>query len=728
MAYRAEKSGMGYQIYDPQNKPVEYGTADVLSKYSLSPTQLTQSDTSPFVSQNWYNQNLPQQQPAATAPQTSAPQVQPPPVPQAQVAQPQQATPQPVAASTGTPQPTYAPQSPQSAPGQAQPGQVGTLAMPATGSVVDLLNMAGQESSYAARKQLAQQYGIQGYTGTAQQNIDLSKKFLDAYNAKKGTPAPQTGADARSAIQTFMQEEQPQQEDPEMTFFDQYSGMNPVTKTLYDSINNLLSTPATTTTFKEEFAKLQAEQGIPALNTELMNIKNIMDGTEDDIRTEITKAGGFATDSQVQALAAARNKTLLKQATQLSDQLAIKQDYVDQLMQFSKLDRDAVEKQVDRRLNLTEKLADIQDKLNTAAKDNYKTIVDEVGFQGLAGMVAGNAEAQSVAEKTLGLPKGTLANPTAVKFLTPEKEKKPLQFVSGTDNQRAGVFDPNTGTFTASGGGTGGGVGGYGNLPLPVRQSADSLRDAADNLASSFGTKFQKDAFMSQVDNLLNKGNLTGASELIFSRAIQQIPDAEQRKKVTGRYEMVKRLNQIEGLLDDFYSKGGTTGYFTGSAENIRQKFGDSNNPDLAKIGTTIMNAIDELVRFRTGAALTEQEDKYYQKMLPGIWKSAQLNEANIVGLRDSLQFDVESTLQNQLTVEGYRAVTDALMNSVVGMTPMTKENGVKTGTASNGKQVTMNPDGSITDAVGNKYDRDGNMISSTKFTGQTPTIVSKLK
>lgn len=43
----------------------------------------------------------------------------------------------------------------------------------AVGSIVDYLKSQGQDSSYAARKNLAQQNGIQNYRGTAQQNTQL---------------------------------------------------------------------------------------------------------------------------------------------------------------------------------------------------------------------------------------------------------------------------------------------------------------------------------------------------------------------------------------------------------------------------------------------------------------------------------------------------------------------------------------------------------------------------
>jgi hypothetical protein len=42
-------------------------------------------------------------------------------------------------------------------------------------SIVDYLKSQGQDSSFSARKQLAQQYGISNYSGTAQQNTQLLK-------------------------------------------------------------------------------------------------------------------------------------------------------------------------------------------------------------------------------------------------------------------------------------------------------------------------------------------------------------------------------------------------------------------------------------------------------------------------------------------------------------------------------------------------------------------------
>jgi hypothetical protein len=373
MAYTATKNASGtYDVLQDGTK-VTTGASNILGNYGLSETNLGGGTAIPITAPT---------QPATQAPITPAVQQPTPSVPQTQ-------TPTTQSAATGP------------------------LALPANGSVVDLLNAAGQDSSYASRQQLAKQYGIQNYSGTAAQNQDLAQKYIDAYNAKKGTAVPQNGADARGAVSSYFQDNAaPQQANPEQSFYDAYAGMNPIVKNLYDSLNQAISSTGTRQTFTEQYNNLIQQQGIPGLQTDLLNIKKIMDGTDDDIRNEITAAGGFATDSQVQALAGARNKTLLKQAQSLQDQLAMKQDYVDQIMKLTEADQAQVDKDIDRKLGLTEQIATLQTQMDNAAKENYNKIVDTVGYDGLASMVSGNPQAQKQIEQVLSLPKGALSNPS----------------------------------------------------------------------------------------------------------------------------------------------------------------------------------------------------------------------------------------------------------------------------------------------------------------------------
>lgn len=69
----------------------------------------------------------------------------------------------------------------------------------AVGSIVDYLNSTGQNSSYAARKNLAAANGITNYTGTAKQNTDLLSK-LQSGTASSGSSATATTPTPSAAV------------------------------------------------------------------------------------------------------------------------------------------------------------------------------------------------------------------------------------------------------------------------------------------------------------------------------------------------------------------------------------------------------------------------------------------------------------------------------------------------------------------------------------------------
>lgn len=511
-----------------------------------------------------------------------------------------------------------APTTPQDASGTTKPTQpTGTttntpaLTMPPNGSVVDLLNAAGQDSSQAARKDLASQFGVQGYDFSAAKNQELANKYLDFYNSKKGTAAPATNP--RQEIQDGTA----QTPDPQQSFFDQYMSMNPVVKNLYDSISQTLSSIGTQQTFTEQYQDLVKSQGIEGLQTDLMNINNIMDGTEDDIRTEIVKAGGFATDSQVQALTGARNKTLLKQANLLTNQLQAKEDYVNNIMDLAQADRGEVDKQIDQKINLSTKLADIQDKITTAAKDNYQKVVDTAGYQGLAAAIAGDPQSQKMAEQSLGLPTGSLKIGSSFLSAQPT-DNKPLQFVSGTENQASGVFDPNTGKFSALGGG--GGSGG-GSVPL----NSDYAGVISTILGSGKFTKQQATA----ITNAINNGE---DPFTVVKNQAKQIMGSSEATKLSAYEAADSAMRDLQKNLTAYYDGGGDTGLLSGNFEQVANKLGQVNDPKKVALATQVAVSLQAYRNAISGTAYSNQEGQQINSVFPGINKSHGLNDAIIKG------------------------------------------------------------------------------------------------
>lgn len=589
--------GAGYMV-DPNNPnaviPIgSSAQAQGLGSYSAQPAPLSTASTSP-------NQTTVPSSPVATATQYSpAPQIAPP---AQQVQQTSQTPPaqQKPAISTNTGIQTTSP-----------------LSMPQSGSVVDLLNMAGMDSSFASRQQLAQQFGIAGYTGTAAQNTDLSKKYLEAYNANKSSVVPQNAAEARNAITTYFEENAgTEQENPEASFFDQYMTMNPVVKSMYDVINQELSAPMEQTSFMQEYQNLIAQQGITALQTEYMNIKNIMDGTEDDIRDEIAKTGGFATESQVQALSGARNKTLLKQANILQQQLALKEDYVNQIMQFSQLDRKSVEDQVEKKLGLMEKLATIQESMTNAARENYQNIVNQVGYSGLAQAVIGNKQAAKDAEIALGLPIGALSNKSFLSVGTELSWSEPYELGGDIVQKNTQTGEIRTAVNVAKGdsaGGVSGGTGGMGLISVLQDLDPSSPDYFIQLMASTVGRKLPN-----QVETL---------------RPIQK---------------SIAVINQLEGLQQSIQNT--ETGPVLGYMKSL--------NPydfDARAVQAQLQAIVPNLARGVYGevGVLTDQDIKNYIQTLPNLKGTKEQNDFVMSMTLKTVQRNLESQLET-LASAGY--------------------------------------------------------------------------
>jgi len=387
MAYTATQNTSGtYDIFQDGVKK-STGTADILGNYGLSTTQLsTQNATSSPVAPTATNTSTPATMGGyyTTGNMTGQLVNQPAPAP-APTTQPT------------TQAPTQTQQTTQQQPAGATPTQQ-SAPLTFNGSIVDLLNTAGVDSSFAARAQMAQQFGMQGYTGTASQNTDLAKKYLDAYNANKSTPTPVSGAQAGSQLSSYFQKGGTETvQDPLKSFYDQMGAMDPLSMSLFQQLSQVASTPLNQQSLTDFYKQEIASQGIPELNMELGEILNSVRFSEDDIREEIQRGGGIATNSQVQALAAARNKTLIRKADMLSSALQAKSEYVDTIVSLTQADRKQVSEDLDRKLGITQQLFTMSQQMNNAARENYKSLISNIGYDGLVDSISSPGELQNIA-------------------------------------------------------------------------------------------------------------------------------------------------------------------------------------------------------------------------------------------------------------------------------------------------------------------------------------------
>lgn len=226
-------------------------------------------------------------------------------------------------------------------------------------------------------------------------------------NVPKNTPPPQSGSATGNTKEFMPPENNPIETPPPVqNFFDPS-----VNKPMDEQIKNLMEivNPQTTRdNLASEMSKITDEKNTLATEKlQLMNVKTIMAGTEQDIRDEITKANGFASNSQVLALTVARNATLLKDAQFLQDQVTAQQDMIANDTSMLASDKATAAQESTQRMGLLNYIQTNQTNQLNAYKDNIKTMINTPG--GLTALAADPTHAAQ-AEQIMGYTHGTIAS------------------------------------------------------------------------------------------------------------------------------------------------------------------------------------------------------------------------------------------------------------------------------------------------------------------------------
>lgn len=158
----------------------------------------------------------------------------------------------------------------------------------------------------------------------------------------------------------------------------------------------------------DEYKKLSKQLGIDEINTDLMNMKNVIEGTEDDLRAEVTKAGGFATESQIQALTLSRNKQLVKNYNNLLDLKQQTMETLNTMIGLAAQDRQFAMEVMNQKINFTSKMIEYRDKFVDNARQQYQSIINTLGYDGLLEATGGDPWTMGLVEKSLGLSSGQL--------------------------------------------------------------------------------------------------------------------------------------------------------------------------------------------------------------------------------------------------------------------------------------------------------------------------------
>lgn len=248
---------------------------------------------------------------------------------------------------------------------------------------------------------------------------DLTPKYTQTLNAlnQSGSTAPASGGLARSDVAAANDQYQsPQQPYAPTPAFMQYG--DPIMQTFAQAamadMQNVTMTGNTAQNLQANFANQ-----VQGLDLQAASMQNIMNGSLQDIRAEINKAGGFATESQVQSLATTRNRDLLVQYNNLELQKQTMQNQMQLQVQLAQNDHQYA---VDQFNNVT-KSYDMYKGIYDNATTQVNDLINRVGYSGLADAYNNDPSAISLAEQHLNLPQGTLSNPQTLNQLDTYRQK-----------------------------------------------------------------------------------------------------------------------------------------------------------------------------------------------------------------------------------------------------------------------------------------------------------------
>jgi len=506
-------------------------------------------------------------------------------------------------------------------PTTIKPTPLGKESMDTTG--YGLNGLVGKESADKTG------YGLGVSNGGVITGNETENKYNQALTTLGNTPAPVNSEEGRTGVTTALS-----------TIPD--TGTSPAVSSFLDTLSTgedkdwqaILDTQKayeeeSYTSLQDTYNQLTKDSGIEAIDTTLMNMKNVIEGTEDDIRLEVEKASGFATDSQVLAMATARNKSLIKNYNNLLDQRNAIESHIDKQMAFAGQDKTNALNAINQRMNFQMKVIEYKDKAQSNAREALNNVVKTVGYAGLSQMVGTDPRYISKAESILGLAPGGLTQLATI------DSGGDFQFISGTENQPMGVFDKNTGTFKSLGGGGGGSTPNMAGL-TPEQQADPFIQ----KMLASKGGKPLTDSFAQQ----LNKG-LTVLGQVGLLQA-----------NINGQTITTPNGVTIEGM-----KTGPLVGLFRGA------------NPWDTKAQTikAQLNAIiPNLARGVYGevGVLTDNDIAQYSKTLPNLTSTEDIRNA-VLGITvdmigRAIKQNLEVNAANQKDVSGFIDIYTNMINT----------------------------------------------------------------
>lgn len=260
------------------------------------------------------------------------------------------------------------------------------------------------EASFEQAKQNLASGGLTGGALTAAQT-SLSNRYNQGHAAAQasGSPPPASPGMGMSGVSTYLPPEA-----PNSSVVDDIFSNDPVVGQLMSGITQLLNPKNQTTSLMQDYKKMRKDSGLDDINEELIDAETVLDGTEDDIRNEIQTAGGFGTESQVQAMTLARNKGLLKRYNQLVQMKTDATNNLNTMMQLNAQDKQMAQERINTTISTMFNMANFRQTALQNTRQQQQWMVQTMGADGYYATVSKDPRQLAMAEKILGVAPGGL--------------------------------------------------------------------------------------------------------------------------------------------------------------------------------------------------------------------------------------------------------------------------------------------------------------------------------
>lgn len=258
-------------------------------------------------------------------------------------------------------------------------------------------------------EQAQQSLATGGLTGSALQGAQqaLANKyqvgFQQAQQQMGAGAVPQDGGAAKGIVSNYVAP------DVDSTTVDQVFSEDPVINNIMQGITQLMSPDTLKGSLMSDYKALYKESGLKDINEELIDAQTILDGTEDDIRNEIQTAGGFGTESQVQAMTLSRNKGLLKRYNQLFAAKQSAEQQLNTMMNLSAQDRQMAQQRVTNQISTMFQFAQFRQQSINAVKETARFNLQTFGADAVYDMYKTDPTQLARYEAITGMPSGGLA-------------------------------------------------------------------------------------------------------------------------------------------------------------------------------------------------------------------------------------------------------------------------------------------------------------------------------